>query len=291
MPGHPAKPGSGLLATRNEGAPERILDVRPEEDFLRGHLRGAYNVPWAEIASRGFELPTRSTPLTVCCAESEFAEIQEWFTSRHKPWNATVVAIDGEGELPEMGRSTPGHFLFSASPLMQDSDELLDTLRDSMEVPKALDVGCGSGREAIWLATRGWEVFALDRDARGLERLANLAQRQGCPERCRTLCCTLESTGDLLAAIDRESQDSFQLVMVNRHLHRATLKEMVQLLAPGGLLLFHTFMEGCSHPKDPEHLLRPGELRATFAELEVLRDEEMPGEDGRVMSFFVGRKT
>ena len=30
------------------------------------------------------------------------------------------------------------------------------------------------------------------------------------------------------------SQDSFQLVMVNRHLHRATLKEMVQLLAPGG---------------------------------------------------------
>jgi hypothetical protein len=31
------------------------------------------------------------------------------------------------------------------------------------------------------------------------------------------------------------SQDSFQLVMVNRHLHRATLKEMVQLLAPGGV--------------------------------------------------------
>ena len=69
----------------------RILDVRGEEDFLRGHLRGAYNVPWAEIASRGFEylganvaqfsgrqwspgsdftaevlrLPTRSTPFTV----------------------------------------------------------------------------------------------------------------------------------------------------------------------------------------------------------------------------------
>ena len=33
----------------------RILDLRPEEDFLRGHVRGAYNVPWAEIAQRGFE--------------------------------------------------------------------------------------------------------------------------------------------------------------------------------------------------------------------------------------------
>ena len=59
-------------------------------------------------------------PGEVCCAESEFAEIQEWFNSRHKPWNATVMAIDGEGELPEMGRSSPGHFLFSASPLMQE---------------------------------------------------------------------------------------------------------------------------------------------------------------------------
>eukprot|EP00435_Cladocopium_sp_Y103_P066641 s200_g28.t3 len=103
----------------------------------------------ASLANAG--LPTRSTPLTVCCAQSEFAEIQEWFNSRHKPWNATVVT---------------------------DSEELLDTLRDSMEVPKALDVGCGSGREAILLASRGWEVFALDRDARGLERLAALAQRQ-----------------------------------------------------------------------------------------------------------------
>ncbi|CAK9023337.1 unnamed protein product [Durusdinium trenchii] len=266
-----------------------ILDVRPEEDFLRGHLRGAYNVPWADMASRGFELPTRSTPFTVCCAEEDLDEIQEWFDSRTKPWMATVQPVPEE--LPEEGPSAVGHFLFSVSPLLEDSEYLLEELRmrHLPEVPKALDVGCGSGREAILLATRGWKVTALDRDQRALDRLGTLAERQGCNEICGSVCCTLADSGDLLAAV--EELGHFQLVMVNRHLHRPTLLEIVDLLAPGGLLLFHTFMEGCSHPKDPEHLLRPGELSRTFGNaLELLRDEELPGEDGRVMSFFVARK-
>lgn len=98
----------------------------------------------------------------------------------------------------------------------------------------------------------------------------------------------------------------FQLAMVNRHLHRPTLGEIAEALDPGGLLLFHTFMEGglsrrfgrrisvwdagCEHPSDPEHLLKSGELRETFRDLEILRDEELAGEDGRPMSFFIARK-
>ncbi|CAE7255722.1 unnamed protein product, partial [Symbiodinium pilosum] len=112
----------------------------------------------------------------------------------------------------------------------------------------------------------------------------------GCGDRCHVRRCTLEAAGDLLAALGPESLGTFHLVMVNRHLHRPTLGDMPKLLAPGGRLLFHTFMEGCHHPSDPAHVLKPGELRSTFQELEVDRDEELPGEDGRPMSFFVGRK-
>ena len=54
----------------------------------------------------------------VCCAESELEEIQEWFNSRFKPWNATVITVDHP--LPESGSSAMGRFLFSASPLMQE---------------------------------------------------------------------------------------------------------------------------------------------------------------------------
>ena len=126
-----------------------------------------------------------------------------------------------------------------ALPVRQEAKPLLEELFD--ETPVALDVGCGSGREGLVLLTSGWQVVCLDRDARALQRLGALAERQGCRESCVTVCCELEEQGDLLRALQGKS---FHLVMVNRHLHRATLREMAELLKPGGLLLFHTFMEG-----------------------------------------------
>lgn len=45
--------------------------------------------------------------------------LQEWFNSRHKPWNARVVLLPETDEL-EKGPSVAGQFLFSASPLMQE---------------------------------------------------------------------------------------------------------------------------------------------------------------------------
>ena len=44
-----------LLGLGSMGQEGRILDVRPEERFLRGHWPGAYNVPWEEMPNRGFE--------------------------------------------------------------------------------------------------------------------------------------------------------------------------------------------------------------------------------------------
>ena len=63
-------------------------------------------------------LPVYIVSPQVCCAESELEEIQEWFNSRFKPWNATVITVDHP--LPESGSSAMGRFLFSASPLMQE---------------------------------------------------------------------------------------------------------------------------------------------------------------------------
>lgn len=46
----------------------------------------------------------------------------------------------------------------------------------------------------------------------------------------------------------------------------------------------HAAAGGCSHPKDPEHLLRSGELRSTFADLEILRDEDPPADGGSMVT-------
>jgi SAM-dependent methyltransferase len=47
----------------------------------------------------------------------------------------------------------------------------------------ALDLGCGEGGDAIWLARRGWTVTGADFSAAGLERAARLAEEAGVAER------------------------------------------------------------------------------------------------------------
>ncbi|MDD4867006.1 MAG: class I SAM-dependent methyltransferase, partial [Mycobacterium sp.] len=48
---------------------------------------------------------------------------------------------------------------------------------------RALDVGCGEGRNAVWLAERGWQVVGVDFSRRALERAAQLAHRAGVSDR------------------------------------------------------------------------------------------------------------
>lgn len=50
----------------------------------------------------------------------------------------------------------------------------------------ALDVGCGTGGDALWLARRGWNVTAVDVSAVAVDRLAHLARSQGLADRIAT---------------------------------------------------------------------------------------------------------
>ena len=56
----------------------------------------------------------------------------------------------------------------------------------------AIDLGCGSGRDAVWLARRGWSVLGLDCEGRAVTRARSLANRYGVEERCKFLCLKLE---------------------------------------------------------------------------------------------------
>ncbi|MBE1582958.1 class I SAM-dependent methyltransferase [Nonomuraea angiospora] len=49
----------------------------------------------------------------------------------------------------------------------------------------ALDAGCGGGAEAIWLASRGWDVTAADISSEALARAAERAATSGASERVR----------------------------------------------------------------------------------------------------------
>ena len=152
-----------------------------------------------------------------------------------------------------------------------------------------MDLASGSGRDAALLCCRyGFDlVCALDRDGRALSRWARLCDRHVVrPESRVVLHCTLERAGDLTAVAG--PLGPFHLVHVARFLKREVLAEIASLLAPGGLLLFHTFV--AEDPPRAQHAVAPGELRSAFAGLEILRDDVEAIDDGRELSFFAARK-
>jgi SAM-dependent methyltransferase len=129
----------------------------------------------------------------------------------------------------------------------------------------ALDVACGQGRHARWLAARGLRVDAVDRDAAALSALAGVPGVQA-------LVADLEDGPWPYAA------RQFDLIVVTRYLHRPLLPALLAALAPGGLLLYETFAEGqqrFGRPTNPAFLLQPGELlRASGPSLHVLAFED-----------------
>lgn len=114
----------------------------------------------------------------------------------------------------------------------------------------ALDYACGGGRHARWLAARGLQVHAVDRDGDALSGL------EGVP-------------GVLSRVLELEDEawplqgEVFDVVVVTNYLHRPRFAALLDLVRPGGLLIYETFMAGNERfgkPSNPAFLLRPGEL-------------------------------
>jgi len=113
-----------------------------------------------------------------------------------------------------------------------------------------LDVACGRGRHARHLAAAGYRVTAVDRDA---EALAALARVPG----VRAVAADLEG------APWPFEPGLFDGVVVTNYLHRPLFDALAASLAPGGVLVYETFMQGnerYGRPSNPDFLLRPDEL-------------------------------
>jgi len=128
-----------------------------------------------------------------------------------------------------------------------------------------LDLACGHGRHARYLAHRGARVLAVDRDAAALATLAGVA-------------------GVVTRALDLEGPtwplggERFDAVIVTNYLHRPRFPELLATLADDGVLLYETFARGneaYGPPTNPAFLLERGELLAVARErLAVVAFEE-----------------
>ncbi|HEX4943755.1 MAG TPA: class I SAM-dependent methyltransferase [Usitatibacteraceae bacterium] len=129
---------------------------------------------------------------------------------------------------------------------------------------EVLDLACGSGRHARYLAAQGFEVTAVDRDP-GL-----FPDPPG---------------GVTLVGADVEAGPwpfagrLFDAIVVTNYLHRPLLPVLVQSLASGGVLVYETFALGNERfgkPSNPDFLLAPGELlEAVRGSLRVVGYEDL----------------
>ncbi len=153
---------------------------------------------------------------------------------------------------------------------------------------RALDVACGDGRNAGYLAQLGFVVDAVDVSDVAVDALQAAAAARGLsgvhPRRC-----DLEQGGLPAAAYD-------VVVQIN-YLQRDLFGELARALRPGGLLILETFtradLEALGNHVEARYLLGAGELPASFPGLEVIRHREAVVDHGgrrRAVAGLVARR-
>lgn len=138
----------------------------------------------------------------------------------------------------------------------------------------ALDLACGLGANALFMARHGLRVTAWDLSPVAIERLAADA---------RDLPLTAEVRD--LAAVP-PPPDTFDVVVVSHYLERALAPAIAASLRPGGLLFYQTFsrLKVTPHgPSNPEFRLADNELLRLFPGLHVraYREEGRLGDIGQ----------
>lgn len=131
---------------------------------------------------------------------------------------------------------------------------------------RVLDLACGAGRHARFLAARGLRVLAVDRD---VTALSSNGPHEGIEAR--------------RADLERDpwpfAGELFDGIVVTNYLYRPLLATLVRSVADRGVLVYETFAAGnerYGRPSNPDFLLRPGELlEVVRGQLRVLAYEEL----------------
>lgn len=275
-------PGRATAASPDEApgllARSIVLDSRAPEVFARGHLPGAGRLSHDEFRFRRAELPPRTAAILV--VDDDPAEARRAATTLALLGYRDVRWLEAPlSELPagHSDRGAPGR-LWRPSPL-------LERVLPRLPRGRALDLAAGSGRDAVFLAVHGWSSEAWDHDPVALARAVALAATERVALATRVV--------ELVDAAPPAEAGPWDVIVVVRFLHRPLLPWIERALAPGGALVYETFLAGQAkygRPKNPRFLLAPGELRASFPSLAVEHYEEDEPEGGPVLARLLARR-
>ena len=149
---------------------------------------------------------------------------------------------------------------------------------------KALDLACGAGRNALWLAGHGWEVTAVDGAHEALEILRTRAAERGL--KINAVVADLEK-GEFEIEPSR-----WDLVLMCYYLQRNLFDLAKRGVAPGGILISIVHINEPGEEEAP-YRLRPGQLEQYFAGWEIIHRCEGKANDSahrRAVAEIVARR-
>lgn len=152
--------------------------------------------------------------------------------------------------------------------VLLDNTHLLPTEGD------ALDLACGTGRNALWLAANHLRTAAWDTNQDALQSLTDRAEQLSLT--IATDCRDCEK--------NPPATDSIDVLVVSHFLYRPIMSSLIGSLRKSGLIFYETFTaqrpETMNGPSNPDYLLDDGELLTIFSALDVLflREERLQGD-------------
>ena len=171
---------------------------------------------------------------------------------------------------------------YPATQVLTDNDFLLPT------TGAALDLACGLGANAVFLAKQGLAVTAWDISVVAIDKLTAYAVRQG---------LNINACQQKIEA-DSFTECCFDVIVVSRFLDRTLSDAIIGALKPDGLLFYQTFTRektSSKPPNNPDYLLGCNELLALFSPLRAVfyRENGLIGNPLRGLrneAQFVGQK-
>lgn len=146
----------------------------------------------------------------------------------------------------------------------EPSKKLVD-LMDRVKGKKALDVASGAGRNSIYLATKGFEVEAID--------ISQVALNELSKKGFENITCKLVDLDEY-----EGNTNSYDLIIMSNFLDRNIIPKLSASLKKNGILFIETYMEDKENekpPSNPDFLLKKDELKSFFNDsFEVLDYEE-----------------
>ncbi len=171
--------------------------------------------------------------------------------------------------------AAPGFEPFPDAPAgwLVEHRDLLARLAVDVEEPRALDVACGDGRNARWLAELGFAVVALDVSDVAIAALRAAAAERGLRVDAR------------VADLEHDPlPGGYDVVVCVSYLQRDLFGALRGALSPGGLLLYETFarahVEELGRQFNPAYVLDRNELLRAFGSLHVRHYREGVAERG-----------